>query len=116
MQKQPPNSNENKEQVEERRQTLLTQILEPEARARLTRLSLVKPEKSKGMEELLLGLAMRGQLRGRVSEEELIRLMKGDEDKKEVPRVVVKRAAMMDDDDDEILNRFKNAASEDESE
>lgn len=38
----------------------------------MARIALVKPEKAKGIEQLLMRMAQGGQLRGRVSEDQLI--------------------------------------------
>ncbi|CAG8780579.1 7606_t:CDS:2, partial [Racocetra persica] len=66
---------EKKRQQEETRQTLLTQILDNEARERLARISIVKAEKARAVEDLLIRMAQSGQLRGKVSESQLIDLL-----------------------------------------
>ncbi|CAG8613597.1 3347_t:CDS:2 [Cetraspora pellucida] len=58
---------EKKRQQEETRQTLLTQILDNEARERLARISIVKAEKARAVEDLLIRMAQSGQLRGKVT-------------------------------------------------
>lgn len=50
----------------ERRQALLVQILEPEAKERLSRISLVKPEKARKIEDMILAQASSGRLGGKV--------------------------------------------------
>ncbi|GAA5916044.1 Sdd2p [Sporobolomyces salmoneus] len=57
---------------EEQRRTIMRQILSNEARERLSRIGLVKPERARSIEQLLMRMAQSGQLRGRVSEEQLI--------------------------------------------
>ncbi|KAI5479074.1 programmed cell death protein 5 [Pseudohyphozyma bogoriensis] len=59
-------------QEEEQRRTIMSQILSPEARERLSRIALVRPEKARSIEQLLMRMAQGGQLRGRVSEDQLI--------------------------------------------
>ncbi|ORY73247.1 PDCD5-related protein [Leucosporidium creatinivorum] len=59
-------------QQEEQRRTIMSQILSPEARERLNRIALVRPERARGVEDLLARMAQGGQLRGRVSEDQLI--------------------------------------------
>ncbi|CAG8457966.1 5347_t:CDS:2 [Dentiscutata heterogama] len=72
---------EKKRQQEETRQTLLTQILDNEARERhnplllVARISIVKAEKARAVEDLLIRMAQSGQLRGKVSESQLIDLL-----------------------------------------
>ncbi|CAG8490505.1 7483_t:CDS:10 [Diversispora eburnea] len=64
-----------KRQLEETRQTMLAQILDNEARERLARISLVKVDKARSVEDLLIRMAQTGQLRGKVSESQLIDLL-----------------------------------------
>ncbi|SGZ31147.1 BQ5605_C047g12318 [Microbotryum silenes-dioicae] len=59
-------------QEEEKRRGIMSQILSPEARERLSRIALVRPERARAIEALLLRMAQSGQLRGRVSENQLI--------------------------------------------
>ena len=60
---------------EEQRAAMLTSILEPEARERLGRVAVVKPENARAVEDHLLRAFRAGQLRERVSESLLIRLL-----------------------------------------
>ncbi|GAA5877677.1 hypothetical protein JCM16303_000202 [Sporobolomyces ruberrimus] len=57
---------------DEQRRTVMRQILSNEARERLSRIGLVKPERARAIEQLLMRMAQSGQLRGRVSEDQLI--------------------------------------------
>ena len=52
--------------MEERRVMILDQILEPEAKQRLSRLSIVKKEKARAVEDSLIKAATSGQLKGKV--------------------------------------------------
>lgn len=45
----------------------MAQILSPEARERLARIRIVKEEKARGVEEMLIRMAQSGQIRGKVS-------------------------------------------------
>ncbi|KAL3626718.1 hypothetical protein CASFOL_029461 [Castilleja foliolosa] len=51
-----------KREAEEQRQLMLTQILTSDARARLARIALVKPEKARGVEDVILRAAKMGQI------------------------------------------------------
>ncbi|XP_016723996.1 DNA-binding protein DDB_G0278111 isoform X5 [Gossypium hirsutum] len=51
-----------KREADERRQMMLSQILSSEARERLARIALVKPEKARGVEDVLLRAAQTGQI------------------------------------------------------
>ncbi|CAI2188675.1 7482_t:CDS:2, partial [Funneliformis geosporum] len=66
---------EQKRQKEETRQAMLTQILENQARERLARISMVKADKARAVEDLLIRMVQAGQLRGKVSEPQLIELL-----------------------------------------
>ncbi|XP_039800002.1 DNA-binding protein DDB_G0278111-like isoform X1 [Panicum virgatum] len=64
-----------KQEAEERRQMMLAQILSSEARERLSRIALVKPDKARGVEDVLLRAAQTGGISEKVSEERLISLL-----------------------------------------
>ncbi|KAH9999104.1 double-stranded DNA-binding domain-containing protein [Russula vinacea] len=60
---------------EQMRRDLLATALEPAARERLSRIALVSPTRSNQIESILLRMLQAGQLRGRVSEQQLIDLL-----------------------------------------
>ncbi|RKO86066.1 double-stranded DNA-binding domain-containing protein [Blyttiomyces helicus] len=66
---------EKRSQMEEMRRAMLIQILDNEARERLARIKIVKAEKARGVEDLLIRMAQTGQLRGKVNEPQLIDLL-----------------------------------------
>ncbi|KAK3024032.1 hypothetical protein RJ639_044134 [Escallonia herrerae] len=53
---------EAKREADERRQLMLSQILSSEARERIARIALVKPEKARGVEDVILRAAQMGQI------------------------------------------------------
>ena len=53
----------------------MAQILSNEARERLARIQLVRPQKAQGISDLLLRMAQSGQLRGKVSEDQLVGIL-----------------------------------------
>ncbi|EGW06775.1 Tudor domain-containing protein 12 [Cricetulus griseus] len=57
------------------RNSILAQVLDQSARARLSNLALVKPEKTKAVENYLIQMARYGQLSGKVSEQGLIEIL-----------------------------------------
>ena len=61
--------------AEEQRELYLTQILTPEAKERLGRIGLVKAEKAREVENALLQMAMRRQITGKVTEDQLITML-----------------------------------------
>lgn len=62
-------------EAEERRLSILDQILETGAKDRLARLSLVKKEKARVVEDALISAATNGKLQGKVTEVQLIQML-----------------------------------------
>lgn len=90
---------EQQQAAEERRQTMLNQILQPSARERLARIGLVKPEKAKGVENMVLQMAQKGQLNEKVSESRLISLLEQvNEHSSSKTKVTIQRRRALDDD------------------
>ncbi|KZV70626.1 DNA-binding TFAR19-related protein [Peniophora sp. CONT] len=81
---------------------LLATVLEPAARERLSRIALVAPDRSRQIEGILARMAQTGQLRGRVSEAQLIDLLQQAEDANSSAAKVgaIKFQRRVDDDDD----------------
>lgn len=93
---------------EQMRRDLLATVLDSAARERLSRIALVSPQRSQQIEAILLRMAQTGQLRGRVSENQLIDLLEQAEDaqSKGAPKkgtiVFQRRKGGVDDDDFDI--------------
>jgi len=62
-------------QEEQMRRDIMAGVLDTGSRERLSRIALVSPERSRQIESILLRMAQSGQLRGRVSEAQLIELL-----------------------------------------
>ncbi|XP_039034600.1 DNA-binding protein DDB_G0278111-like [Hibiscus syriacus] len=92
---------EAKREADERRQMMLSQILSSEARERLARIALVKPEKAKGVEDVLLRAAQTGQIVEKVSEERLISLLEqiNTQTTTQTKVTIQRRRSVLDDDD-----------------
>jgi programmed cell death protein 5 len=91
---------EQQREQEERRQAMLAQIMSPEARARLARIALVKPDKARGVEDLVIRMAQMGQITEKVSEDRLISLLEQiNEQQQSRTRVTIQRRNVFDDDD-----------------
>merc|ERR1719445_2421912 len=58
--------------AEEMRKTMLLAILSPEAKERLARIACVKADKARKLEDMLLGAAKAGAIKGQVSEATLV--------------------------------------------
>lgn len=99
-----------RQQQEEQRQSILNQILEPDAADRLGRIRLVKQSRAAEVESRLIMLARSGQLRQKVTEEQLKQMLSSLTEHEEqsgksakMPKVV-RRDAWDDDDLDDLLN------------
>ncbi|KYK59828.1 putative programed cell death protein [Drechmeria coniospora] len=91
-----------KQQQMEARQHMLSQILHPEAADRLGRIRLVKEKRATEIEDRLISLAQRGQLRQKVTEAQLKELLNAESNGKGAEKIVVSRRKGWDEDDDLI--------------
>ncbi|KAF9456452.1 PDCD5-related protein [Collybia nuda] len=62
-------------QEEQMKRDLMATVLDTAARERLSRIALVSPNRSKQIEGILVKMVQSGQLRGRVTENQLIELL-----------------------------------------
>ncbi|BGP38472.1 hypothetical protein JCM10449v2_002406 [Rhodotorula kratochvilovae] len=94
---------------DERRRAVMSQILSSEARERLSRIALVKPDRARAIEQLLMRMGQSGQLRGRVSEDQLIDVLdqveamekgQGGAGQKSGSKITFTRKSAYDSDDD----------------
>ncbi|KAE8647741.1 hypothetical protein IC582_017769 [Cucumis melo] len=92
---------EARSEAEERRQMMLSQILSMQARERLSRIALVKPEKARGVEDVILRAAQMGQIVEKVSEERLITLLEqiNNQTTKQTKVTIQRRRSVLEDDD-----------------
>ncbi|KAK0225210.1 PDCD5-related protein [Armillaria nabsnona] len=70
-----PEDEAKRAQEEQMRRDVMVTVLDTAARERLSRIALVSPERSQQIEGILLRMVQSGQLRGRVSENQLIELL-----------------------------------------
>jgi len=91
---------EQQREAAERRTMMLARVLSSEARERLARIALVKPDKAKGVEDVILRGAQYGQITEKVSEERLIQLLEqiNEQTQKNTKVVIQRRRNVMDDD------------------
>ncbi|KAK3914913.1 Programmed cell death protein 5 [Frankliniella fusca] len=105
---QPGNPNqqkaaeERKREVDDMKNSILSQVLDQSARARLNTLMLGKPEKGRMVENMLLQMAQTGQLRSKLGEEELIGLLERVGSQKSTSVKFDRRRAALDSDDDDL--------------
>eukprot|EP00197_Chlamydomonas_leiostraca_P008034 CAMPEP_0202866346 /NCGR_PEP_ID=MMETSP1391-20130828/7333_1 /ASSEMBLY_ACC=CAM_ASM_000867 /TAXON_ID=1034604 /ORGANISM="Chlamydomonas leiostraca, Strain SAG 11-49" /LENGTH=128 /DNA_ID=CAMNT_0049546281 /DNA_START=66 /DNA_END=452 /DNA_ORIENTATION=- len=87
---------------EEQRQTMLAAIMTGGARERLSRIALVKPDKARAVENMILAAAQRGQLGEKVSEERLVSMLETINEKQGTtkPKITIQRRRPAFDDDD----------------
>jgi programmed cell death protein 5 len=91
----------------QRRSLMLVQILSNEARERLSRIHLVKPEKARQVEDMCIYYMRSGRLREKVSEHQLIQMLDSIEPGHEEPsKVIVSRRQDVDGDDDLDLDQY----------
>ncbi|KAL2269550.1 hypothetical protein VTJ83DRAFT_1734 [Remersonia thermophila] len=98
-----------KQQEAEARATILNQILEPEAADRLARIRMVKEQRAQDVEDRLITLARTGQLRQKVTEDQLKDLLNAvaDAQAAQEEKIVTKRrkGGWGDEDDlDDLLD------------
>jgi len=91
----------------ETRSLVLSQLLTPEAKERLNRVRLVKEEKAKQVEALILNMAKSGTISTKVDEEQLksylAQLDKGSSAQSTKIKFVRKKKVESDDDSDDVL-------------
>ncbi|XP_063045077.1 programmed cell death protein 5 isoform X2 [Engraulis encrasicolus] len=93
---------ESQQREAEMRNSILAQVLDQSARARLSNLALVKPDKAKAVENYLIQMARMGQLGGKISETGLIEILeKVSQQTEKKTTVKFNRRRVMDSDEDE---------------
>ncbi|XP_043993647.1 programmed cell death protein 5 [Gambusia affinis] len=93
---------EAKQRETEMRNSILAQVLDQSARARLSNLALVKPEKANAVENYLIQMARFGKLGGKISESGLIEILeKVSQQMEKKTTVKFNRRRVMDSDDED---------------
>uniref|UniRef100_A0AAR2L8S1 Programmed cell death protein 5 n=1 Tax=Pygocentrus nattereri TaxID=42514 RepID=A0AAR2L8S1_PYGNA len=86
----------------EMRNSILAQVLDQSARARLSNLALVKPDKAKAVENYLIQMARFGQLGGKITENGLIEILeKVNQQTEKKTTVKFNRRRVMDSDEED---------------
>lgn len=91
-----------KRAAEDRRQAMLVQILTAGARERLSRIALVKPEKARNVENMILAAAQRGALQEKVTEERLVSMLEqiSEKENSSKTKVTIQRRRPLFEDDE----------------
>jgi programmed cell death protein 5 len=94
----------------DQRSSILSQILLPDAADRLGRIRLVKESRATDIENRLIMLARTGQLRQKVTEEQLKEILGAvaEQNEKDEQKIVVNRRGGNWDDDDELEELMKD--------
>jgi programmed cell death protein 5 len=94
----------------DQRASILSQILLPEAADRLNRIRLVKESRATDVENRLISLARSGQIRQKVTEEQLKELLgaMAEQQEKEESKIVVNRRGGGGWDDDDLDDLLKD--------
>ena len=96
QQQQQKQQEEKQKQIEEQRAAMLDKILSSEAKERLGRIRLVKPQKANAVEDLLLQMASQRQLGGPIEDAQLIELLSKIAEKETI-EVTIKHRGKDDD-------------------
>ncbi|XP_056268660.1 programmed cell death protein 5 [Pseudoliparis swirei] len=95
---------EAKQRETDMRNSILSQVLDQSARARLNNLALVKPEKANAVENYLIQMARCGSLGGKISDSGLIEILEKVIQQTEKTTVKFNRRKVMDSDEDDDDN------------
>eukprot|EP00898_Chlorokybus_atmophyticus_P005215 jgi/Chlat1/5695/Chrsp38S09022 len=88
-----------KAEADDRRQMMLMQLLTPDARERLHRIALVKADKARGVEDILIRAAQQGQITEKVTEDRLISMLEQISERSQAKtKVTIQRRRGFDDD------------------
>lgn len=90
---------------EERTGTILSQLLEPSARERLSRVRIVRPDRAEQVEQYLVKMASSGALNRRVGEKDIVEILDSlSRDEKKQTKIVFDRRVAEDDDEDDFFD------------
>ncbi|TMW40087.1 hypothetical protein DOY81_014833 [Sarcophaga bullata] len=92
-------------QQEEMKHSILSQVLDQQARARLNTLKISKPEKAAMFENMVIRMAQTGQLRGKLDDAQFVNILESVNaqmpERKSTVKYDRRRAAIDSDDDDD---------------
>ncbi|KAK3603406.1 hypothetical protein CHS0354_009386 [Potamilus streckersoni] len=94
---------ETKEKMKEMKNSILSQVLDQSARARLNTIAVAKPEKAQMIEGMLIQMAQTGQIQSKLTEDQLIGLLSRvtEQTQKKTTVKFDRRRAQLDDSDED---------------
>lgn len=87
--------------------SVLSQVLEPSARERLSRVRIVRPDRADAVEQYLVKMISMGSIRRKLGEQDIVEildLLSRDEKKALSSQIVFDRKHLDDDDDDDFFD------------
>lgn len=100
------NSNQQSQGLDEK-VTVLSQVLEPSARERLSRVRIVRPDRADAVEQYLVKMISMGSIRRKLGEQDIVEILDSlsrDEKKAQSSQIVFDRKHLDDDDDDDFFD------------
>lgn len=94
----------------------IASFLEPQALERLTRVSYVRPDRAKAVEQYLKQLLGSGQVNHKINEDEIVQILNGvarEQNKQNETKIIFNRREI-DDDDEEFGNKKNEQEEEDD--
>lgn len=101
-----PSTSQNQQQAAANDMTsaILGKILETEARERLSRVRIVRPDRAQAVENYIVKLYSVGQISQKLSEKDIVEILDGlsrDTQQKQQSKIVYNRKSTLDDDDED---------------
>ncbi|PVH13539.1 uncharacterized protein CXQ87_001645 [Candidozyma duobushaemuli] len=87
--------------------SVLSQVLEPSARERLSRVRIVRPDRADAVEQYLVKMISMGSIRRKLGEQDIVEILDSlsrDEKKASSSQIVFDRKHLDDDDDDDFFD------------
>lgn len=98
----PEEQAERQRQMSDMKNSILSQVLDQSARARLNTISIAKPEKAKMIEGMLMQMAQSGQIQNKLGEDQLKGLLEKVSERTNKKTTVKFKRRGLDDSDDEF--------------
>ncbi|SGZ53497.1 CIC11C00000004796 [Sungouiella intermedia] len=91
--------------ADELKLTVLSQVLEPSARERLSRVRIVRPDRAEQVEQYLMKLIQMGSITRKLGENDIVEILESlSRDEKKQTKIVYERRGTEDDEDDDFFD------------